>query len=178
MEKGTRNLLITGEPGIGKTTLIMKLAGELNALNPVGFYTGEIRVDGTRKGFQLISLDGRRGTLAHVDCRSRLVVGKYRVNVRAFEQFLVTLNLTASDGRPVIIDEIGKMECLSRRFRGIVEALLSQDRIVIATVAQNGTGLIENVKQREDVVLFEMMRRNREEMLGKVLRRIHLLRFS
>jgi len=178
MEKGTRNLLITGEPGIGKTTLIMKLAEELKLLKPVGFYSGEIRVDGTRKGFRLVSLDGRRGDLAHVDCRSPLVVGKYRVNVRAFDRFLATLNLPASNGRIVIIDEIGKMECLSRYFCDIVEELLSQERIVIATVAQKGTGLIENVKQREDVVLFEMMRRNREEMFGKVLRAVQKIRFS
>jgi len=178
MEKGTRNLLITGEPGIGKTTLIMKLAEELKSLKPVGFYTGEMRVDGTRKGFRLTSLDGRRGDLAHIDCRSHLVVGKYRVNVRAFDLFLTTINLTASNGRIVIIDEIGKMECMSHRFRGIVEELLAQDRIVIATVAQNGTGLIEHVKQREDVVLFEMVRRNREEMPGKVLRAVQKIRFS
>jgi nucleoside-triphosphatase len=178
MDKGTRNLLITGEPGIGKTTLITKLAAELKALNPVGFYTAETRVDGVRKGFQLVSLDGRHGTLAHVDCRSPIVVGKYRVNVRAFEVFLSTLNLTATDGRLVIIDEIGKMECHSRVFRAQVEELLAQDRIVIATVAQNGIGLIEQVKQRDDIVVFEMMRRNREEMLGKVLRRIHQIRFS
>jgi len=178
MEKGPRNLLITGEPGIGKSTLAMKLAEELKALNPVGFYTSEVRVGGTRKGFQLISLDGRRGTLAHVDCRSHLAVGKYRVNVRAFEKFLDDIDLTGSDGRIVIIDEIGKMECLSRYFRMVVEELLDQERIVIATVAQNGAGMIETVKQRADVVLFEMMRRNREEMLGKVLRRVQQIRFS
>jgi nucleoside-triphosphatase len=178
MDKGVRNLLITGEPGIGKTTLAMKLAEELKSLNPVGFYTGEVRTDGTRKGFQLISLDGRRGTLAHVDCRSTLIVGKYRVNVWAFEKFLDEIDLTGSDGRIVIIDEIGKMECMSKYFRMVVEELLEQERIVIATVAQNGTGMIETVKQRDDVIMFEMMRRNREEMLGKVLRAVQKIRFS
>jgi len=178
MEKGARNLLITGEPGIGKSTLAMKLVEELKALHPVGFYTDEIRVDGTRKGFQVISLDGRRSHLAHVDCRSPLIIGKYRVNVWAFEKFLDEIDLTGSDGRIVIIDEIGKMECMSRYFRMVVEELLEQERIVIATVAQNGTGMIETVKQREDVILFEMMRRNREEMLGKVLRSVQKIRFS
>lgn len=178
MDKGVRNLLITGEPGIGKTSLAMKLAGELKSLNPVGFYTGEVRTDGARKGFQLISLDGRRGTLAHVDCRSPLIVGKYRVNVWAFDKFLDEIDLTSSDGRIVIIDEIGKMECMSKYFRMVVEELLEQERIVIATVAQNGTGMIETVKQRNDVIMFEMVRRNREEMLGKVLRSVHKIRFS
>jgi nucleoside-triphosphatase len=178
MDKGPRNLLITGEPGIGKTTLVTKLAEELKTLHPVGFYTAETRIKGVRKGFQLISFDGRRGTLAHVDCRSPILVGKYRVNVWAFEAFLSSLNLAATNGQVVIIDEIGRMECHSRLFREVVEELLAQDRIVIATVALNGTGLIEHVKQRDDIVMFEMMRRNREELLGKVLRTFQKIRFS
>ena len=58
-----KNILITGLPGIGKTTLIRRLYEELKDTHPVGFYTGEIRENGVRKGFELISLDGRRGLL-------------------------------------------------------------------------------------------------------------------
>jgi Cdc6-like AAA superfamily ATPase len=59
-----KNLLITGLPGVGKTTLIRKLSEELKDLHPAGFYTQEIREEGVRKGFELISLDGEhtRGT--------------------------------------------------------------------------------------------------------------------
>ncbi len=45
-----KNLLITGLPGIGKTTLIKKLSEELKVLHPAGFYTEEIREEGQRKG--------------------------------------------------------------------------------------------------------------------------------
>lgn len=178
MDTGAKNLLITGEPGIGKSTVVRKLIEELKPLKPVGFYTEEIRTNGARVGFQAISLDGRRGNLAHVDMRSNLVVGKYRVGVHAFEKFLDLLELTGCDGRIVIIDEIGKMECMSRRFREVVCELLEQNRIVVAAVAQEGQGLIDNIKRRDDVTLFEMNRRNREEMVGKVLRRVQQIRFS
>jgi nucleoside-triphosphatase len=56
-----KNILITGQPGIGKTTLIKKLATELADLRPVGFYTEEIRENGVRRGFELVSLSGQRG---------------------------------------------------------------------------------------------------------------------
>jgi len=178
MDTGAKNLLITGEPGIGKSTVVRKIIEELKPLKPVGFYTEEIRTKGTRVGFQAISIDGRRRNLAHIDMRSNIVVGKYRVGVYGFEKFLDMLELTGCDGRIVIIDEIGKMECMSRRFREVVCELLEQNRIVVATVAQEGQGLIENVKRRDDITLFEMNRRNREEMVGKVLRRIQQIRFS
>jgi nucleoside-triphosphatase len=48
-----KNILITGQPGIGKTTFIKKLAGKLKDLHPFGFYTTEIREAGIRKGFEL-----------------------------------------------------------------------------------------------------------------------------
>jgi nucleoside-triphosphatase len=177
MEKVAKNLLITGVPGIGKSTLVKKLAEELKPFKPVGFYTDEIRVDGARKGFQLVSLDGRKRNLAHVDMRSRVTVGKYRVNVYGLEKFLNALDLENSGDGLVIIDEIGKMECLSRRFRALIGELLEQDRIVIATVAQSGSEMIENVKQRDDVTLLNLTKHNREDMPGKVLRKVRAIRF-
>jgi nucleoside-triphosphatase len=65
-----KNILITGPPGIGKTTVIKKLAEELRPFGPAGFYTAEIRVKGIRKGFELIGLDGRKGLLSHADMQS------------------------------------------------------------------------------------------------------------
>ena len=55
-----KKILITAPPGIGKTTLSKKLEWELADLHPAGFYTEEIRENGIRKGFELISLSGRR----------------------------------------------------------------------------------------------------------------------
>ena len=178
MEKAAKNLLITGEPGIGKSTLFKKIIPELNALKPVGFYTEEIRNNGTRVGFELVSLDGRRQNLAHVDMRSHFVVGKYRVGVFQLEKFLQRLDLVACDSRLVLVDEIGKMECMSRGFRETVCELLEQDRMLIATIAADGGELIETVKRRDDVTLLEMTRRNREDMVAKVLRWVQQVRFS
>jgi nucleoside-triphosphatase len=54
-----KKLLITGTPGIGETTLVRTIAPIPKPFHPLGFYTEEIREQGTRMGFQLVYLDGR-----------------------------------------------------------------------------------------------------------------------
>jgi nucleoside-triphosphatase len=164
-----KNILITGLPGSGKTTLIKKLAHELREFGPAGFITEEIRQQGMRKGFRLASLDGTRtGTLAHVDIREHRI-GKYGVELRGFELFLKNLHLTDPLPDLVIIDEIGKMECLSPMFRELVAALLDAPVPVIATVAKKASGFIDEVKHRRDVQTFEITEKNRQSLLQEVI---------
>lgn len=164
-----KHILITGVPGIGKTTLIRKLAEELKDFHPAGFYTAEIREWGIRKGFELVSLNGKRGLLSHVDIKSPFIVGKYRVDVQGFEDFLgATLSLFSST-RLVVIDEIGKMECLSAIFKNRIREILDSEKILIATIALRGTGFIEEIKKRDDVRLFEITQSNRNSLLWEIL---------
>ena len=160
--------LITGLPGSGKTTLFRRLVDELRHLNPVGFYTAEIRQGTSRKGFRLCSLDGRSGTLAHADLRTGYRVGKYGVDVNGFEAFLEKLPFSALHKGVVMIDEIGKMECLSDRFAEIVKTVLESDRRLIATIALKGGGLIARLKSRPDVRLFEVTPQNRDKIFTEI----------
>jgi nucleoside-triphosphatase len=46
-----------------------------------GFFTREIKEQGKRVGFSIITIDGKKGVLAHEDIRDRPKVGKYGVNL-------------------------------------------------------------------------------------------------
>ena len=165
----SKNILITGLPGSGKTTLIQKLADELREYDPAGFFTEEIREHGARMGFKLTSLDRKRtGVLAHVDIKGPYRVGKYGVDPERFEQFLGTLPLFDPSPRLVIIDEIGKMECLSAKFRDLVASLLNAPAPVIATIALKAGGFIDEVKHRRDIHLYELAERNRDMLLPDI----------
>ena len=165
-----KNILITGLPGVGKTTLVKKLVGELKDLNPLGFYTAEIREEGTRKGFELIRLDGGKRILSHVDIKSPYRVGKYRVDIRSFESLLDSIPFFNPSSHLIIIDEIGKMECLSDKFRRLLEEILDSEKSVIATVALKGSGPIAETKKRGDVRLFEITQGNRDAILSEIMK--------
>ncbi|MBI5445585.1 MAG: AAA family ATPase [Deltaproteobacteria bacterium] len=157
------NHLITARPGEGKTTLIRRLASRLADLAPCGFYTEELRREGVRVGFRLVGLDGTEALLAHVELPGPRRVGRYGVDVKAFDAFLAGL---ATSGSPVLlVDEIGKMECLSAAFRGLVPRWLDGPAHVVATVAQRGEGLISDVKRRRDCELHELRRRGFDDLL-------------
>ena len=163
------NILITGRPGSGKTTLFRRLVDEFQDLNPVGFYTAEIRKGGTRQGFSLYGLDGRTDVLAHVDLRTGFRVGKYGVDVNGFETFLRGLTLLDPESGPVMIDEIGRMECLSNRFADMVKDILNADKQLIATIAQKGGGLIADLKKRSDVQVFTLTHQNQDRLFDQVM---------
>ena len=170
-----KNILITGLPGSGKTTLVIKLAEALKDLRPAGCYTAEIRESGIRQGFQLIGLDGTRAILSHVDIRSLFRVGRYGVDIKGFDAFLDSLALECKDAGLIIIDEIGKMESHSHRFKKLVRKLLGSEKPVLATIALTGGGFIDEIRKRTDVRLVELTQTNRDSMANGIADEIRML---
>ena len=165
----TRHILLTGLPGVGKTTVIKQLAHSLAPHQLDGFFTQEIREDGIRKGFELVTLDGRRQLLSHVNIPGPHRVGRYGVDLAGFENLLETLDLRQSPSRVVVLDEIGKMECLSPRFIQEVEALLDSSKMMIATVGLKGGGFPATVRNRPDCQVVTVTLSNRSTLSSRLL---------
>ena len=161
--------LITGKPGVGKTTLVQTIVARMPSVNMAGFYTAEIRSKGPRLGFELQSLDGTRGILAHVNIHSRYKVGKYGVDTKGLENFLENLELLNPDVELIVIDEIGKMELFSNRFRSLIHDVLNSDKQVLTSIALRGERFIREIKQRSDIHLLEVTRGNRESLPDEIL---------
>jgi len=162
-------ILLTGLPGCGKTTAVMKIIAHLDPKKVAGFYTQEIRENNTRKGFSWTRLNGATGILAHVNTKSPCKVGKYGVDVTGFEKSVVPiLDINHSDAELFIIDEIGKMECFSKKFVTAVRQLFASDKSVLATVAKKGKGLISDVKNHPDTKLFNLTTKNRDKIIAEI----------
>ncbi len=163
-----RNLLITGLPGTGKTTVIKKLAERLSSVNAAGFYTEEIRAGSARKGFEIVDLRGAQALLSHVDIPGGQRVGKYGVDVAGFERYLETVPFFSPSTDLVVVDEIGRMECLSVKFTCLVVDLLDAPVMMVATVALHGGGIIDRIKGRADVRLYRVTKDNRDNLVGEI----------
>jgi nucleoside-triphosphatase len=164
-----KNLFVTGLPGTGKTTLIQKVLERLPPeMTASGFFTAEIREAGVRVGFAINTLNECSGLLSHVRIGGWTRVGRYGVDVPGFEALVLPL-LEAGMAGLYVIDEIGKMECLSPAFCNSVKLLLDSEAPVLATVALKGGGFIAEVKTRGDVALFEVTLKNREQLVLEIL---------
>lgn len=166
-----QNLLLTGQPGVGKTTVIKTLAKSLGQ-RADGFYTQEIRQRGQRQGFDLVGLRGGRATLAHVQLKGggRPRVGRYGVDVAALERVgVAALQRATSAGCVVILDEIGKMELFSPAFKAATLAALDDPAPVVATIMARPHPWADVLKARADVTLWQVTLQNRDDMPARIL---------
>lgn len=83
------HIFLTGQPGVGKSTLIQKVLTKFKASVRIqGFYTGEVRSGGERIGFDVTTLpESLNGPLSRVGSAKKgdPVVGKYVVDLASFE---------------------------------------------------------------------------------------------
>jgi nucleoside-triphosphatase len=164
-----KNLLLTGPPGCGKTTVLERVAEQLGELRLAGIVTRELRDQGQRVGFEAIGLGGHRVMLAHVRFRSLVSVGRYGVEPDRLVPLIIE-EMVRPPGTvdTYLIDEIGKMECHCPQFTEAIRRLLLGSVPVVATIALRGGGFIAEVKERRDVQIVEVTRGNRQALPGRI----------
>ena len=164
-------ILLTGHPGSGKTSSVRGVVERLRGRVPMtGFFTEELREGGRRVGFQGVTLDGRTFALAHVRTGGSLRVGPYGVDLEGLESIGLDALTPREPGSVVVLDEIGKMECLSEAFKTRVAQLLEDETPLIATVAAVGVGFVKRVRNTAHAKHFTMTRGESEGMAGEIAR--------
>ncbi len=164
-------LLLTGRPGVGKTTLVRRLA-EAFPGRVGGFYTEEVREGSRRVGFVLATLQGERALFAHAAWgHAAYRVGRYGVDLEVLERVGVTAVQDAvRAGQAVLVDEVGKMELHSRAFREAVEFAAVHAVCLVATILAGRHPWADAFRARPGVVELVVTPANREEVLKVALR--------
>lgn len=166
------NYLLTGHPGVGKTTIIKKLVEKLK-LPAGGFYTEEIREDDRRMGFAIVTFSGSKGILAHRNFKSRYKVGNYGVGVYTLNKIGVKeIQMCLVEKKVIVIDEIGKMELLSPQFQEVAWKALDADNPVLGTITLARHPFAQKVKDRDDVKIYEVTKDNQDEILKNLTKEL------
>jgi nucleoside-triphosphatase len=164
-----RVFVLTGSPGIGKTTVLARTVSSLRQrnLSVGGMYSREVREGQMRVGFEIVDVAAiKKGWLAHVNQKSGPQLGRYRVNLNDLETIGVgSIDYAVEKCDIVVIDEIGPMELFSEKFKKAVEKAIATKKLVIAVVhwkAQDN--LVFETKNREDAEIFVVTSENRDTL--------------
>ncbi len=166
-------ILLTGPPGCGKTTAILRTLEEWE--RPAsGFYTEELRAGGSggsggsrgrRVGFDVVTLDGRRGPLARAGAPGPRV-GRYGVDLASFESLAVEAleKGLANPEALLVIDEIGKMELLSAAFVQVLERAFRSPNPILGTVLSGSHPVADGIRGLPRVQIVRVTWENRERL--------------
>jgi nucleoside-triphosphatase len=164
-----RAYLLSGEPGSGKTTIIKEVLSKANK-SAGGFYTEEIRSQGVRQGFQIVTLEGKSAVLSHTSVRSPHRVGKYGVDIDNMDKVAVpALRQAIQNKDSIVIDEIGKMELFSQSFKDAVIEALQSEKKVLGTIMLASNPWADKIKERPEVEIIIVTRFNRSDVVDKLL---------
>ena len=172
-----RLIFVTGCPGIGKTSVLLRVVDTLKArgCKVGGMISREVRERGVRVGFEIVDFHGgQRGWLAHVNEFAGPQVGKYHVNLGDLDAIGANSIFNATtDSDIIVVDEIGSMELLSPEFKRAVEQAIGSNKPVVGTIHFRARDpLINSIKVREDAEILEVTYGNRENLHNVIINKV------
>ncbi|WP_230398623.1 molybdopterin-guanine dinucleotide biosynthesis protein MobB [Novisyntrophococcus fermenticellae] len=164
-----RHIFLTGEKQVGKSTILNRVISELE-LKPTGYQTLPLLIHGQRKGFYLHGLCELPTYENDNPICIRMEEKKSLPLTETFETLgvrILTESLKTDDW--MLMDEIGKFEQEAAGFQRMIFRCLDKKPAVLGVLQKVESPVIEEVKARGDVMVFEVTKENREEIYQKVL---------
>jgi nucleoside-triphosphatase THEP1 len=158
--------LVTGAPGVGKTTLIRQVVSTMR-VRAAGFYTEDLRSRGIREGFRIVTLDGEMALLAATGHPGPVHVSKYGIDLQELERVGVpALRRGIDRGHVIVADEIGKMQLYSNLFRETIMTAVKKGHPLLGTIMLGRNPYADKIKRHQNVEILVLTEENRGEILG------------
>ena len=171
-----KHVLLLGRTGVGKTTLIKRLAQALRYRPVDGFFTEELREAEHRTGFWLSLLDGRQVLLAHRQMGQGARVGPYKVNTAVLDDVAVTVvHRAMREALVLLVDELGRLELSSSALQRALREAFDRGPVMVATAGLAPLPFLTALKQRKDVELVPLSMSNREAVEEELTARLQAL---
>jgi len=160
--------LVTGSPGVGKSTAVSKIVLRLKSAGVIvgGCTTSERKSGGVRIGFEVRDLTtGRVGQLASVASKFGPRVGRYRVNLTDVARVGASgLEAAAASSEIIVIDEVGPMELVSPEFRRGVQRCIESGKPILAVVHERLEDDLLNELRTKATATLNLSVENRNEV--------------
>lgn len=168
----TTLILLTGPPGVGKTTLVSRVVYELrkSGFSVGGIYSKERRSGRNRSGFDMTNLlTGEREVLASTEGEGPRL-GRYRVNLSSLADFASkAIDEARASADVIVVDEVGPMELLSPEFRRSVASLIGCGKPCLIVVHRTiKDPLLDEIRGAPEVTLVEVTPQNRDKLVSEI----------
>ena len=168
-----KNILLTGRPGAGKTTLINESVRRIRekGIKIGGISTKEIRSRNIRKGFMIRDIwSGREAIMASTDFEKGPKIGRYRIDINALVEVGVTAIQTAIEEAVVVIDEIGPMELLSPEMSKNILRAIESSKTVLGVIHWKKRGrIIDAILSNPETKVIEVRPDNRDSLVSDIV---------
>lgn len=166
---------ITGLPGAGKTQSLTRVIEMLEKEGKTvgGMITQPVIENGKRTGFYVMNwLTKEKEIFAHIKFNSKIVIGRYGVNIEVLDRVGVKALEDGGDKAEIIvIDEIGKMEIESEKFIEAVKNVLDLEKTIIMTLHKKSrNSLLQEIRRRDDIRILEVTPINRNLLPYKIMK--------
>jgi nucleoside-triphosphatase len=159
-------IAVTGSPGVGKTTLVGKVAA-CTGMRVGGVLARDKLYKDRRIGFELLDLaSGAVGMLAD-ETGSGPQLGKFRVHPEDLDGIGARAIENALKCELIVVDEVGPMELTSRRFVSAVEMAIASSRPMLLVLHEWSNHRLAK-KIRGTFQVIAVTRENREALVDEI----------
>lgn len=166
-----KNIFLTGDSGVGKTTIINQVLRE-TGIAAKGFRTVRVLKNQGEAAVFYLHPCGRKGLNERVIFASRETNEMMKVHPEVFDEAGVSFLNELEGADLVLMDELGFMENDAFLFQKKVMEVLAGELPVLGVIKERDTPFLAGIKALPDTVVFEITLENRDgfpELLKNML---------